>query len=147
MGIFDMEYTPNYQLPVWAENDRILRTDFNNAFSTIDQVLGLVPGKGNCQLWTTTYRGTGALGNNHQNYLTFPAPPLLVCIFGGAGQVMFLGRNVFGGYAIHSEIIRNQVYWEENRVRWSISDLTDDANSQMNAIGTTYFVLALLANS
>ena len=34
-----MEYTTNYQLPVWAETDRILRTDFNDAFDTIEDAL------------------------------------------------------------------------------------------------------------
>jgi len=32
-----MNYTENYQLPQWEENDLIQRTDFNTAMDTIDQ--------------------------------------------------------------------------------------------------------------
>ena len=34
-----MDYTANYQLPVWAETDRILMDDFNDMTETIDQAL------------------------------------------------------------------------------------------------------------
>ena len=34
-----MNHTKNYQLPQWEENDRILRTDFNDAMLAIDEEL------------------------------------------------------------------------------------------------------------
>ena len=72
-----MDYTTNYQLPVWAETDRILRTDFNDmtekieeAFSSHDTTLETIQTnaaatscvltqKGNCKTFLTSYVGTG----------------------------------------------------------------------------------------
>ena len=34
-----MKYTENYHLPEWEPTDRVLRTDFNDAMSDIDDAL------------------------------------------------------------------------------------------------------------
>ena len=34
-----MNYTENYHLPPWEEDDRVMRSDFNNAMSRIDEGL------------------------------------------------------------------------------------------------------------
>ena len=68
-GIFDMNYTQNYQLPQWVETDRILMEDFNDAFDTIESAMS---GFGNCQVYTTSYVGTNRFGSSDRNTLTFP---------------------------------------------------------------------------
>ena len=88
-----MDYTTNYQLPVWAETDRILRTDFNDLTDKIEEALGALQGdvdantaglstastelntKGNCQTFLTAYVGTGNVQGGRQ--LVFPNKPFL----------------------------------------------------------------------
>ena len=89
-----MDYTTNYQLPVWAETDRILRTDFNDmtekietSFSSHDTALETmqanVDKKGNCQIYITSYVGAGQSGSSHSLSFTFPARPILVLVTRG----------------------------------------------------------------
>ena len=78
-----MNYTQNYQLPQWVETDRILRTDFNDAFDTIETAMS---GFGNCKIETGSYTGTG--GNS--NTLTFSSQPLLVVVSDRASGLTLL---------------------------------------------------------
>ena len=52
-----MEYTQNYQLPLWDKEDAIKRTDFNDNNSKIDVALGTIP-----KIESGTYIGTGNYG-------------------------------------------------------------------------------------
>ena len=88
-----MDYTTNYQLPVWAETDRILMDDFNDSYEKIDAALKTnadaaaasaasasaaataVNAKGNCQTFLTAYVGTGNVQGGRQ--LVFPNKPFL----------------------------------------------------------------------
>ena len=86
-----MEYTSNYQLPVWAETDRILRTDFNEAYQKLDAALAAltaadgtlesaIASGGNARIVHGTYVGTGASRQGNECTLTFELPPLLVVV-------------------------------------------------------------------
>ena len=71
-----MDYTANYQLPVWAETDRILMDDFNDLTETIDEALTELSA---FRVETGTYVGTGGITGT----LIGPGGSLLV------GRLMF----------------------------------------------------------
>ena len=107
-----MEYTTNYQLPVWAETDRILRTDFNEAYQKLDAALktnadttaantSAIASKGNCMVISGSYTGTGGVGSAAPNSLSFDKKPLAILILpangsGGYPQNMTLLREYLG---------------------------------------------------
>ena len=82
-----MNYTQHYQLPTWDEDDRILRTDFNDMTDKLDTALAAHDGKldwlGNCRVETGSYVGTGECGEEHPNTLTLQGEPLVVLVYGG----------------------------------------------------------------
>ena len=81
-----MNQTQNYQLSQWESTDRILMSDFNSDNAKLDAALKshdaaltaleaentalqtALAGKGNCQIYTTSYTGTGT----GKNSFTFP---------------------------------------------------------------------------
>ena len=73
---------------MWAETDRILRTDFNDAYQKLDAVLGEI---GSFFMESGTYVGTG---DNTGGPLTFSKTPVLVISVpdapGGLAQVLAL---------------------------------------------------------
>ena len=96
-----MTTTQNLHLPQWEADDRIMRTDFNDAMSKLDAgvkalqtavngkttpaevsaaISAATAGFGNCRIWTTTYTGNGQYGASHPTVINFPARPLLVYI-------------------------------------------------------------------
>ena len=137
-----MNYTQHYQLPQWVETDRILMEDFNDAFDTIESAMA---GFGNCQLWTTSYVGTGP-GN--QNSLILPEEPILVCVSRQDGpEVLFLTYGMGEAFSFGAQPAALRVYWEENNtVRWAL-DGGGSVDGQMNRLGDTYLVLVLLKNT
>ena len=81
-----LNQTTNYGLTQWEATDRILMQEFNSDNTKIDAALaGLAEqaaGLGNCQIYCTTYTGTGTTGESSPNTLTFPNIPALVMITG-----------------------------------------------------------------
>ena len=147
--------TPNYQLNQWSRDDRILMEDFNSDNAKIDAAIAGHEGRvaaleqqaphwGNCQVYATSYTGTGKYGQGNQNSLTFPARPMVV--FLGApngawgaliqGQAQGCSTSVTGGGALF------YITWSGNTVHW-YNHMSN--NGQMNSSGTTYLVVALLA--
>ena len=111
-----MDYTTNYQLPVWAETDRILMEDFNDSYEKIENALsglrddvdantsGLSAnttahaGFGNCQLYTLSYVGTG--GNSCS--FSVPGNPVMAMALGASQAIWGMrglssGASFFGG--------------------------------------------------
>ena len=151
-----MEYTSNYQLPVWAESDRILRTDFNGMTSAIDSALktnadGLAAETsarqakdaehaafGNCQLYAISYVGTDTASVTH----TFPKLPRLVMVMGGGSWVIITIQGADCG------IFRTSMgMYSTLNASWSGNSVTfqeDAAHEVCNMAGTTYQLLALL---
>ena len=89
--------TPNYGLSQWSKSDRIQMEDFNADNAKIDAALKVHGGTlaahaaqlaklGNCQVWTTTYKGTGTVGPDHPTSLTFPKRPVFAMIDSGSGK-------------------------------------------------------------
>lgn len=159
-----MENTQYYQLSLWNEEDRILMETFNGNNAKIDAALhGIVQQLtesttqlstavakcGNCQLYTTTYIGTGTCGeyspvvsSSGPSSLTFPKKPVFVCIFSPSGEFMFVMRGASIARALNgNEHHVNLVSWSGSTMTWHTT--SGICKSQMN-LQQTYYVLALL---
>ena len=156
-----MDYTTNYQLPVWAETDRILMEDFNDSYQKIEGALsglrddvdantsGLSEntaahaGFGNCQLYATSYVGTGGYGSSNPNSLTFPGTPLAVFIgeCSDFGIFLLALRGMQQTFAQSSGVSVNKLTWGVSSLSWYHHQA---ASGQLNSSGTTYRVVALL---
>ena len=160
-----MDYTANYQLPQWVDSDRILRTDFNDSYqkietalsglqtevdakaeaSTVEAVSQSLSAKGNCQLYTITYVGTGGYGSSKKCTLTFPGEPLAVLIgeCGSNGIFLIALRGMQQTFAQNSGSSVNSLTWGTNTLSWYNHQA---ASGQLNSSGVTYRVVALIAN-
>ena len=145
-------YTTNYQLNQWEAADQVLRTEFNRDNQRIDAALaGLaaqntelavaVANKGNCQLWTSSYVGTGTSGAGGTVQLTFPTAPMLLMVSGldTVGISILQGQMIIVVRGGNIPIVTN---WsnEGKTVSWYY----DTPGEQLNQNGITYKVLALL---
>ncbi|MCI9155848.1 MAG: hypothetical protein HFF44_02770 [Lawsonibacter sp.] len=148
--------TPNYQLSQWEKSDKVLMEDFNADNAKIDaaikaeadarssQVAVLNAGlskKGNCQIWTTTYVGTGGYGAATPVTVTFPSKPVLATIAGG-GRVLPLITG-YGMYSVTGDVVYGLGgYWDGNTVTFYASS---NAQQALNEKGQIYTVVAFLA--
>ena len=84
--------TEHYELNQWLATDQVLRTDFNADNAKIDGALKsqadniaaletTMAQKGNCQIETFTYTGTGGAGNTNPARINFSAQPLFFTVF------------------------------------------------------------------
>ena len=98
--------------------------------------------KGNCQITTTTYTGTGYHGSSHVNSLSFSdGTPVLVLVVGESnlgGLRMVRGLNKAQTSGFYSQVT---VSWTDNGLSW----YGGDDEEQMNELNRTYTVVALLA--
>ena len=145
-----MQQTSHYQLNQWDAEDRIQRTDFNSDNAKVDAVLAEQAADlsaqavklakcGNCQLYYTTYTGTGS-GSNE---FTFPHKPLFICVFGEnsyffavQGAPYGTGRNGGTGCGI------SYTTWTGTSVSW-VSNNNEPA-FQCNVSGMTYYRVVLM---
>lgn len=97
--------------------------------------------KGNCQIWTTTYTGTGGFGVDYPNRITFPKKPLLVMIYPhGSSQVSWI--MPIDGIMAHT--YSNRASWSGSTVSWYCYETVHDASFQLNHKGSTYLVIAFI---
>ena len=99
--------------------------------------------KGNCQLYFSTYTGSGQYGVSSPNTLSFPKKPLLVLISRGSVRLLMVqGVGSSWAEAMGSSEGGVSVTWSGNSVSWynNVS-----ADSQMDQLRNTYQVFALLA--
>ena len=145
-------YTTNYQLNQWEAGDQVLRTEFNQDNQKIDTALaGLaakntkletaVLNKGNCQLWTTSYVGTGSGFTT----VIFPQKPRLVFVTGVDNRYSItLVQGVTSAFTNFGRYAYNvQVTWSETGVTFYQPDGYQDY--QCNQSGVTYLVVAVIA--
>lgn len=116
----------------------------NGIFSDIYNMLGerLI-------LYTTSYTGTGEVGQSHPNSITFPYPPKFVLINDGRGYLDYGSFKWFPGNTSvsigASSVFTNTVSLSGNTLSWYNSNVSsDDAANQLNAQGVEYLVFALL---
>ena len=153
-----MDYTANYQLPQWVDSDRILRTDFNSAYqklvaaldgiqaevdSNAQSTAAALSEKGNCQLYTATYTGTGTTGYENPNTLTFPAQPFVVLVASVGNEDSFL-LVVRGTSESYADGKRLKFTWSGNTLKWYSNVGGAQPSQQLNTSGVTYQVVALL---
>ena len=166
-------YTPNYNLCQWEAEDKVLRTEFNADNAKIDAAIQAVDrrvdgkastasvsslkstvdslsqhttaltGKGNCQIYATSYVGNGKYGSGQPTSFTFSHKPMVVFVTGPDGYQGIFTRGStkhyagrFGGGGNYVNLI-----WGSKSVQW-YSD--QSASVQMNQSGWTYYVYALL---
>ncbi len=95
---------------------------------------------GNCQLYTTTYVGTGTLSAEQPKVLTFPKAPKLVYV--AAPRTYHLiaapGVTYYEGGTVYE---RYDIAWSGKTMSWSGGRTVAEG---MNAQGVTYQVVALL---
>ena len=134
-----MDYTTNYQLPVWAETDRILMDDFNDLTEKIEEALTAC----NCQFFVGSYLGTGTYGSAGRTTFSFPFPPLLAWVIDKeVGYTMFLTHGCTTAYSFRADVTQNFVLWNGNTASWYCSGQYV-ASEQMNWSGRTYHVYAI----
>ena len=150
-------YTENFSLCQWGATDHVLRTDFNEDNRKIDAALEEMAGYGdtiaqhttaiarlgNCQIYTSSYVGSGSAGTSNPNTLYFPKRPVVVMIF--SSTMWFIGHPDSGlalitssGGAHYSNICSRS----GNSFRWYVNGT--NPTQQMNTSGTTYYVTAFL---
>lgn len=158
-----MKHTEKYQLTQWESQDRIQMEAFNSDNAKIEAALAAETAarnaavsaeaaartaalalKGNCQIFSTSYTGTGGFGANTPNSLTFPAPPELVVVYNTITYaVMFFQKNQDNATAqVGSQYHSSIMTWTGNTVKWYC---TFNADAQMNASKRKYAVVAFYA--
>ena len=159
--------TTNYQLNQWEPTDQVLRTDFNADNAKLDAVLtvlaedvdekasqavldtltqtvaghtALLAQKGNCQIYTTTYTGTGTESRS----FTFPQSPLLV-IIGGPGIYIVAVRGITEVLSLESSTNSIDAVWSGNSLTFSYAGSYGGGDRRVcNQSGSTYRVVAFL---
>ena len=144
-----MEYTKNYQLPLWAEDDRILRTDFNDMTEKLEgglaELAGRVSSVGNCAIYTLSYTGTGGSGASTPNRLTFPGRPVAVFVADTEeGHSMLVTQGMKRGYVYRYEGVDQELTWSGNSLTWYQRGGTTAAQDQLNQSGRLYRAFALV---
>ena len=167
-----MNYTQNYQLPQWAESDRILMDDFNDSYQKIDAALqaletdkgsqedldifsstlagcifdiyDLQHETGNCQIQMSDYVGTGACGSGNPTVLHFTkGEPILVLILDDTHDNDMRMIREAATARCSNGASASFLTWGSDQVSW----YSQNAAGQMNESGETYHVLALLSRT
>ena len=128
-------YTENYQLCQWAATDQVQRVEFNEDNAKIANALLIR----NCQLYTTTYVGTGEGGRS----FTFPHKPMVVFVMDNTHTFMCAiqgATHIHLRYAI--SISDSRAIWKENTFTWTQEN--DSVTLAANTSGNTYTLVALL---
>ena len=139
-----MNYTQNYQLCLWDEDDRILMEDFNSDNEKTDAAMA---GFGNCKIVHGSYIGTGEHGG-YGISLAFSGQPLLVLIGdSGTGGLLVMARGVgmatfYSGQHGGGNCMVNCRWDTPNTVTW---ESPISAEGQANTDTYTYYYVALLA--
>ena len=132
-------YTTNYDLCQWEPTDPVQRVEFNADNAKLDAALAVLSESRNCQIYTTTYTGTGSGGRT----LTFPRKPILVFVMGGIVTFMAAMQGssyIYLRYGI--SVSKSSATWSGNTLTWSQSE--DSAPLSANIAGEIYHVAALL---
>ena len=152
-------YTSNYGLCQWEATDQVLRTEFNEdnvkvdtALDTLEQTVtqqgeqlaaqsATIAKLGNCELYTTTYSGTGSTAAMKH---TFPGNPIFLMVSDtqyGTSFVACRGMTNVSPHYQSNGSIRVSLTWQNRSVTWNYSG---GADWNLNASGRNYTVMALL---
>ena len=100
---------------------------------------------GNCQLYYTTYVGTGTSDSDAPNSLTFPHKPYVLFV-GGDNEQFIAIRGVTSAIGMRGAIIHGSVkpVWGDRGVTWVSNHPNEREVYQCNILGQTYHAVALL---
>ena len=150
-----MDYTTNYQLPVWAETDRILMEDFNDSYEKIENALsglrddvdantsGLSANTaahahfGNCQLYLLSYVGTGG----SSCAFSVPGNPVMAMALGANQFILGMRGQASGASYFGPDSCPIPVTLQEGSVSWT-SPLQNQG--ACNSQGFPFALLVLL---
>lgn len=143
-------YTPNYQLHQWEPEDKFLRTDFNADLSRIDTTLGelrnstnehsnVLANLKNCQVYATSYTGTGYFTQDNPTSVTLPGVPAVMMVMGGNGLLLHIFGKRTSPVWIEDGFSTLDITWSGNTASW-YSEGGDIG--QMNERDVLYFVFA-----
>lgn len=115
-----MNYTTNYHLPQWAEEDRIMMEDFNEAMEKIDEALryGLTPENMSCQYGSFSLDSTTE-ENAILATFTF-APSVMLLDFGG--EIHLIPNGSSKGVSNSSNTFSVALKLDENTVTLARKD-------------------------
>ena len=109
--------------------------------TTLNQQTAALSGKGDCQLYTTSYTGSNTFGAEGPCSLTFPKKPALVFISQGLYRLIMVqgqARSWSEEYTGNRADVR--ITWSGNRVQWHAGHAT----GQLNIANIAYQVIAIL---
>lgn len=144
-GMRYMQHTTNYNLPQWEASDTIKRSDVNGAMSTLDAAVKAVADTvaGGATVVYGSYVGNGKSGSLYPNTLTFAKKPLLVFIANDFQAVFLQGARYATAYYDANSGKTNFLSWYDTTLRW----YANNAISQLNTNGDTYYYVAILENA
>lgn len=168
--------TTNYDLPQWEKDDFIQMDDFNAAFSKIDEKLkanadaasqsvtaeqtaranaitaltrNLGTAGHNARIALGSYTGTGEIGKNTPNSLSFDFYPVLVIIAPftettpSNPRIFIRGRNVASCQPGGGSDFTQEVTWSDTSVSWYSTSGTTNSYLQLNHSSMTYCYVVL----
>ena len=129
-------HTEHFSLNQWLPNDQVIRTDFNEDNAKVDAALSAR----NCQMYWTTYKGTGT----GRVTLAFPQKPILVILMDGdqSWACGIQGTPCMEFSYAQSSGGKVPIVWKDNTMSWSMKG--GDPYVSGNILDRTYFVVALL---
>ncbi len=156
----NLQHTENYQLPQWAEDDRIMMGDFNRAMADIDRGIAaaakasadglaavrsdLGSGGKNARIAWGTYKGNGKCGAGNPNTLTFDFTP--VWVFISSNNSEYIGNSTLVRPIVNaaSQVGGSmRVTWSDRSVSWFTTETVNSNIQQNNTLNHTYYYLAI----
>lgn len=161
-----MEYTKNYHLPQWSEEDRIMMTDFNAMCAWIEAGLtensealtsglaendealaalqqGLGTGEKNCRIAWGSYAGNNKFGAENPTTLRcdfYPVAVLLHATSYKQDMSIVLSRGQTSAVSVNALEYTLQISWLDDGVSYYTSS---EAYAQFNESRTTYYYVIL----
>lgn len=168
--------TTNYDLPQWEKDDFIQMDEFNDLTSKLDAALkanadaasqsvsaeqtaranaiaeltkNLGTAGHNARIALGSYAGTGAIGKNTPNSLSFDFYPVLVIIAPFTEstpcnpRIFIRGRNVASCQPEGGSNYTQEVTWSDTSVSWYSTSETTNSYLQMNHNSMTYCYVVL----
>lgn len=134
--------TANLKLHSWVRTDPVVCEDFNDNFTKLDEAVGtLRVTRGNCDIYTGSYTGTGTKTLT----LTFPRPPVYLTI-----QKRASNRETYAGFVLDGEYFfghntndhYNRIYISGTTVTLQESGSATSSVTTLNMGEVEYFYMA-----
>lgn len=116
-----------------------LAAETNARTSAVNTINATLAKKGNCEIWTTSYTGSGK-ANTTANKVTFPNLPALVVILGSDGVFGVFAPGATEGYTQAVNAGGVDVTWSGTTMSWTGGNST----FQLSRGGIIYYVFAFI---